>query len=325
MQYNDYKEKGDYMLLNELLNIKYPIIGGAMANIGTASFAAAVSNAGGLGIIASGAMNAEQVRFEIKKCKELTKHPFGVNIMLMNPHTKEIVDVICEEHVQVVTTGAGNPGAYVEQLHSAGIKVFPVIASVALAKRLERYHVDAFIAEGTESGGHVGEATTMALVPQVVKAVSVPVIAAGGIASGKQLNAALALGAVGVQIGTCLLVSDECPIHENYKDAVIKCRDSDTVVTGRSVGAPVRIYKNKMTRMYLDLEKQGAKLEELENLTLGGLKKAVFEGDIDYGSVMMGQVAGLIDKKAKVTDILTNLVQEAKKEKEELIQKINAL
>lgn len=313
------------MLLNEILNIRYPIIGGAMANIGNAFFAAAVSNAGGLGIIASGAMTKEAVREEIRKCKTLTDKPFGVNIMLMNPEASQIVDVICEEYVPVVTTGAGNPGSYVEQLHNAGIKVFPVVASVALAKRLERYHVDGFIAEGTESGGHVGEATTMALVPQVVKAVSVPVIAAGGIASGKQFNAALALGAIGVQVGTCLLVSNECPIHDNYKEAVIKCRDSDTVVTGRSVGAPVRIYKNKMTRSYLELEKAGAKVEELEKLTLGGLKRAVFDGDIENGSVMMGQIAGLVEKKASVKEILENLITEAKEEKLKLIEKIELL
>lgn len=313
------------MLLNKMLNIKYPIIGGAMANICTAEFAAAVSNAGGLGIIASGAMDEEAVRKEIRKAKLLTNKPFGVNVMLMNPKASQIVDVICEEHVDVVTTGAGNPGSYVEKLHSHNIKVFPVIASVALAKRLMRYNVDGFIAEGTESGGHVGEATTMALVPQVVKAVDVPVIAAGGIASGAQMNAALALGAIGVQVGTCLLVSDECPIHQNYKDAVIKCRDSDTVVTGRSVGAPVRIYKNKMTRAYLELEKNGASLEELEKLTLGGLKKAVFEGDIENGSAMMGQVAGLVSKKASVKEILDTMVKEAQDEKLALIKKIDEL
>ena len=289
------------MLLNKMLNIKYPIIGGAMANICTAEFAAAVSNAGGLGIIASGAMDEEAVRKEIRKAKLLTNKPFGVNVMLMNPKASQIVDVICEEHVDVVTTGAGNPGSYVEKLHSHNIKVFPVIASVALAKRLMRYNVDGF------------------------KAVDVPVIAAGGIASGAQMNAALALGAIGVQVGTCLLVSDECPIHQNYKDAVIKCRDSDTVVTGRSVGAPVRIYKNKMTRAYLELEKNGASLEELEKLTLGGLKKAVFEGDIENGSVMMGQVAGLVSKKASVKEILDTMVKEAQDEKLVLIKKIDEL
>lgn len=313
------------MLLNEILNIKYPIIGGAMANIGIAEFAAAVSNAGGLGIIATGAWDKERTKEEIRKCKKLTDKPFGVNIMLMNPNAKDIVDVICEEGVAVVTTGAGNPGSYVKQLQESGAKVFPVVASVALAKRLERYGVDGFIAEGTESGGHVGEATTMSLVPQVVKAVSVPVIAAGGIASGKQLNAALALGAIGVQVGTCLLVSDECPIHQNYKDAVIKARDSDTVVTGRSVGAPVRIYKNKMTRAYLELEKSGADLEQLEALTLGGLRKAVLDGDVENGSVMMGQVAGLIDKKAAIKEILENMINEAKQEKEMLVAKIDLL
>ncbi|MBE6136869.1 MAG: enoyl-[acyl-carrier-protein] reductase FabK [Erysipelotrichaceae bacterium] len=313
------------MLLNEMLNIKYPIIGGAMANIGTAEFAAAVSNAGGLGIIATGAWDAEKTRSEIIKCKSLTDKPFGVNIMLMNPHAKNIVDVIIEQKPAVVTTGAGNPGSYVEGLKAAGIKVFPVVAAVALAKRLERYGVDGFIVEGTESGGHVGEATTMALVPQVIEAVNVPVIAAGGIATGKQLNAALALGAIGIQVGTCLLVSDECPIHENYKDAVIKARDSDTVVTGRSLGAPVRIYKNKMTKEYLAMEARNATRDELEQLTLGALRRAVFDGDVDNGSVMMGQVAGIVTKKASVKEILETLVNDAKKEKDELISKINSL
>lgn len=313
------------MLLNELLNIKYPIIGGAMANIGTAEFAAAVSNAGGLGIIATGAWDAEKTRAEIIKCKSLTDKPFGVNIMLMNPHAKDIVDVIIDEKPAVVTTGAGNPGSYVEGLKAAGIKVFPVVAAVALAKRLERYGVDGFIVEGTESGGHVGETTTMALVPQVIEAVNVPVIAAGGIATGKQLNAALALGAIGIQVGTCLLVADECPIHENYKDAVIRARDSDTVVTGRSLGAPVRIYKNKMTREYLAMEARNATRDELEQLTLGALRRAVFDGDIENGSVMMGQVAGIVSKKSSVKDILETLVNDAKKEKEELINKINSL
>ena len=313
------------MLLNELLNIKYPIIGGAMANIGIASFAASVSNAGGLGIIATGGWDEVRVKAEIEKCKTLTDKPFGVNIMLMNPRAKEIVDVICEEHVAVVTTGAGNPGVYIEKLKQSGAKVFPVLASVALARRLERYGVDAFIVEGTESGGHVGEATTMALVPQVVAAVNTPVIAAGGIATGKQLNAALALGAIGVQVGTCLLVSEECPIHDNYKNAVIKARDLDTVVTGRSVGAPVRILKNKMSKEYISLEQKGASLEELEHLTLGGLRKAVLDGDIDNGSVMMGQVAGLCKEIKPIKEIFENMINEAKHEKDELINKIDLL
>lgn len=313
------------MLLNEILNIKYPIIGGAMANICTAEFAASVSNAGGFGIIAGGAQTAEQLKEQIQKCKKLTNKPFGVNIMLMNPHASDIVDMLCDEKVCAVTTGAGDPGKYVLKLHEAKIKVFPVVASVALAKRLERYDVDGFIVEGTESGGHVGEATTMALVPQVIKAVSKPVIAAGGIATGAQLNAALALGAIGIQIGTVLLASNECPIHENYKNAVLKARDSDTVVTGRSVGVPVRIYKNKMTRSYLELEKQGATAQELEHLTLGGLRKAVFDGDIENGSVMMGQVAGIVDTIDSVENIFKRIINEAKKLKEELINKIDLL
>lgn len=313
------------MLLNELLNIKYPIIGGAMANIGTGEFAASVSNAGGLGIIATGAWDKEKTREEIKKCKSLTDKPFGVNIMLMNPHAKDIVDVILEECPAVVTTGAGNPGVYIPALKEKGIKVFPVISSVALAKRLSRYDVDGFIAEGTESGGHVGEATTMSLVPQVVKEINKPIIAAGGIASGAQLNAALALGAIGVQVGTCLLVSDECPIHDNYKEAVIKAKDNDTVVTGRSLGAPVRILKNQMTREYLELESKAASRDELEALTLGGLRRAVFDGDIEKGSVMMGQVAGLVSKRASLKEIFENMIAEAKNERNELVNKINSL
>ena len=313
------------MLLNEMLNIKYPIIGGAMANIGTAEFAASVSNAGGLGIIATGGWDEVRTLEEIRKCKELTDKPFGVNIMLMNPKAKEIVDVICKMHVAVVTTGAGNPGIYIPKLKESGAKVFPVLASVALARRLERYGVDGFIVEGTESGGHVGEATTMALVPQVVRAVNVPVIAAGGIASGSQLNAALALGAIGIQVGTVLLASNECPIHMNYKQAVINAKDLDTVVTGRSVGAPVRILKNNMSKEYIALENSGANIEELEKLTLGGLRKAVINGDIETGSVMMGQVAGLVKEIKPIKEIFENIIKEAKEEKEELIQKINLL
>lgn len=233
------------MLINEMLNIRYPIFQGAMANIATASFAAAISNAGGLGIIATGAMDENQTREAIRKCKELTDKPFGVNVMLMNPHTDAIMQVIAQEKVALVTTGAGNPGPYVEMLKNSGCKVFPVVASVALAKRLEKAGVDGLIAEGGESGGHVGETTTMSLVPQVVNAVNIPVLAAGGIASGKQMNAALSLGAAGVQIGTCLLVSEECPIHENYKKAVLRAKDLDSVVTGRSAGVPVRVLKTR--------------------------------------------------------------------------------
>lgn len=313
------------MLINELFDIRYPIFQGAMANIATAEFAAAVSNAGGLGIIASGAMDAAQTKEAIQTCKALTKKPFGVNVMLMNPHSEEIMKVICEERVALVTTGAGNPGPYIEMLKESGCKVFPVVASVALAKRLEKAGVDGFIAEGCESGGHVGETTTMALVPQIVEAVSVPVIAAGGIACGSQVNAALALGAVGVQVGTCLLLAEECPIHEAYKKAIQKAKDLDSVVTGRSAGVPVRVLKNQMAITYLKLEHAGASKEELEKLTLGGLRKAVYEGDIRHGSVMMGQVAGLCNQIRPLQDILDTLIQDALTQQQPLIRKIQAL
>lgn len=300
------------MLLNKMLNIRYPIIQGAMANIATAHFASCVSNCGGLGIIATGSMDANQTRDEIKKCKELTSKPFGVNVMLMNPHASDIIDVICEEKVAVVTTGAGNPGPYMEKLKQAGIKVFPVVPSVALAKRMERAGADAIIVEGGESGGHVGEMTTMALLPQVADAIDIPVIGAGGIGDGRGVLAALSLGACGVQVGTCLLVADECPIHENYKQAVIKAKDTDTVVTGRSVNTPVRILKNQMSREYLKLEEHLQSREELEKLTLGALKKAVVEGDMKNGSVMMGQIAGMIKEQKPMQDILDELMQETK-------------
>lgn len=309
------------MLLHELLNIRYPIIQGAMANIATPQFAASVSNAGGLGIIATGAMNPEETRTAIRVCKTLTDKPFGVNVMMMNPYTKEIFDVIIEEKVTMVTTGAGNPAPYVEALKQAGILVFPVVPSVGLARRLEQSGVDALIVEGTESGGHVGELTTMALVPQVVDAVSIPVIAAGGIASGRQFNAALSLGAIGVQIGTCLLVAKECPIHENYKQTVLKAKDTDTVVTGRSAGVPVRIYKNQMAQEYIGLERQLASKEELERLTLGALRKAVFDGDMKRGSVMMGQVAGMCKSERTLAEILSSIMAEAKEELASLQEK----
>lgn len=311
------------MLLNEMLNIKYPIFQGAMANISDGKFAAAVSNAGALGIIASGGWNHERLQEEIRICKSLTDKPFGVNVMLMNPDVENIIKVIVEEKVAVVTTGAGNPGSYVKPLQESGAKVFPVVASVALARRMERYGVDGIIAEGTESGGHVGEATTMSLVPQVVKAVSVPVIAAGGIASGEQFNAAFALGAIGCQIGTLMLATDECPIHDNYKEALIKARDNDTTVTGRSLGAPVRILKNEMAREYLELEKNAASRDELESITLGALRRAVLDGDVKRGSVMMGQTAGIIDSVKPVKDVLADLINDAIKAREALIAKMN--
>lgn len=301
-------------MINQLLNIKYPIFQGAMANIATPEFAAAASNAGCLGIIATGSMDAAQTKAAIRRCKELTDKPFGVNVMLMNPDTENIMQVILEEKVAAVTTGAGNPGKYLEPLKQAGIKIFPVVASVALARRLARDGADGIIAEGTESGGHVGETTTMALVPQIVEAVDVPVIAAGGIATGKQFNAVLAMGAEGVQVGTCLLLAEECPIHEDYKKAVIKAKDRDTVVTGRSIGVPVRILKNQMANAYLKLEREGADKMEMEKLTLGGLRRAVCEGDVKNGSVMMGQVAGLCKTIKPFHEIIETMMREAREE-----------
>ena len=296
------------MKLNELLGTEFPIIQGGMANIATGAFAAAVSNAGALGLVAGGGLDAEALRAEIRAAKAATKKPFGVNLMLMNPHIDELANVVVEEGVPVVTTGAGNPGKYVPAWKEAGIKVFPVVAAPVLAKRLERYGIDGVIAEGCESGGHIGEMTTMALVPQVVDAVSVPVIAAGGIADGRQLCAAFALGACGVQVGTVLLASAECPIHENYKAAVVKAGANDTTVTGRSGGAPVRVLKNKMAREYLRLEKQDLPLAELEKLTLGSLRRAVFDGDLDNGSFMAGQVAGLVHEVRPLRQIFQDLM-----------------
>ena len=296
------------MKLNELLGIEFPLIQGGMANIATGAFAAAVSNAGALGLVGSGGWDAETLRKEIRIAKEHTDKPFGVNLMLMNPHIDELAKVVVEEGVAVVTTGAGNPGKYVPAWKEAGIRVFPVVAAPILAKRLERLGVDGFIAEGTESGGHVGEMTTMALVPQVVDTVSVPVIAAGGIADGRQLAAAFALGACGAQIGTCLLASEECPIHENYKKAVIKASATDTIVTGRTTGAPVRVLKNKMAREYVRMEKDHLPLEELEKLTLGSLRRAVFDGDVDTGSFMAGQVAGMVHEVRPLRQIFEDLM-----------------
>ena len=306
------------MKLNELLGIEFPIIQGGMANIATGRFAAAVSNAGALGLVAGGGLDAEALRTEIRDAKAATDKPFGVNLMLMNPHIDELAKVVVEEGVQVVTTGAGNPGKYVPAWKEAGIKVFPVVAAPVLAKRLERYGIDGVIAEGTESGGHVGEMTTMALVPQVADAVSVPVIAAGGIADGRQLCAAFALGACGVQVGTILLASEECPIHDNYKAAVLKAGANDTVVTGRSGGAPVRVLKNKMAREYLRMEKQNLPLEEMEKLTLGSLRRAVFDGDVDNGSFMAGQVAGMVREIRPLRQIFEELMAGCEQVRKEL-------
>lgn len=298
------------MKLNQILGTEFPIMQGGMAQVATGAFAAAVSNAGALGIIGTGAMNGEMMRKEIETAKSLTDKPFGVNLMMMNPDVEEMAQIIAEEKPSVVTTGAGNPGKYVKMWKEQGIKVIPVVSSVSLAKRLEREGVDAIIAEGTESGGHIGELTTMVLLPQVADAVSVPVIGAGGIASGRQMKAAEILGAVGVQIGTVLLGSEECPIHANYKNALIKAKDRATVVTGRSVGAPVRVLKNGMTRDYLELEQSGAEKMELEKFTLGALRRAVHEGDVDRGSLMAGQDASYIKEIRPLRVILEEMMKE---------------
>lgn len=300
------------MRLDEKLGIKYPFIQGGMANIATGEFAAAVSNAGGLGLIGAGGMNVDMLEENIHKCRQLTDKPFGVNIMLMNPQAAEMADLVYRENIPVVTTGAGNPSAYMGKWKEKGMLVMPVMSSVLIAKKLEKAGADYIIAEGTESGGHVGEMTTMALVPQMADELDIPVIAAGGIADGRQLLAAFILGASGVQLGTCLLASYECPIHENYKEAVIKAKDNDTIVTGRIGGTPVRILKNQMAREYVKREKEGAYKMELEKYTLGSLRRAVFDGDTKTGSLMAGQVAGQIKKIAHIEEIFDEMWKGAK-------------
>lgn len=278
----------------ELLGIEYPIIQGGMAWVATAELAAAVSNAGGLGLIAAGGAPADVVREQIKKARTLTDKPFGVNVMLMSPFSDEVMEVVIEEKPAVVATGAGNPGKYIERLKEAGIKIMPVIASVAMAKRMEKAGADAVIAEGTEAGGHIGELTTMVLTPQVVDAVSIPVVSAGGYADSRGTKAAFALGADGIQVGTRFICSTECIAHENYKNAVLKAKDRDAVVTGRSTGAPVRALKNKLTKEYQRLEKEGASADEIEELGVGGLRRAFQDGDIENGSLMAGQSAAMV-------------------------------
>ena len=292
----------------KLLNIKYPIFQGGMAWIGTAELASAVSNAGGLGIIGAGHMPPEVLRAEIQKAKGWTDKPFGVNIMLMSPFVKEVMQVVVEERVPVVTTGAGNPAEYLPALKEIGTKVIPVVASVALAKRLVRSGVDAVIAEGTESGGHIGDITTMALVPQVVDAVDVPVIAAGGIGDSRGIVAAMALGASGVQMGSRFVVSAECIAHENYKNLVLKAKDRSTVVNGRSTGHPVRVIGNKMTREYAEMEARQASTEELEKFGAGRLNLATHKGDVENGSVMIGQISGMFHEIKPVAEIIEGLV-----------------
>ena len=299
--------------VTELLGIEKPIIQGGMAWVAESHLAAAVSNAGGFGLIGAANAPADVVRNYIHEARELTDKPFGVNIMLMSPFAEDIAQLVTEEKVAAVTTGAGNPEKYMAQWKAAGIKVIPVIASVALAKRMERVGADAVVAEGTESGGHIGQATTMTLVPQVVDAVQIPVIAAGGIGDGRGMAAAFMLGAEAVQMGTRFCVADECVIHDKYKDRILKAKDIDSEVTGRSHGHPVRGLRNKMTREYLKLEAEGASFEQLENLTLGGRRKAVVEGDTDNGSVLAGQIAGMITKRQSCQEIVDEVMDQAER------------
>lgn len=297
----------------DVLGIKYPILQGGMAWVATAELAAAVSNAGGLGIIGAGNAPGNYIRAEIRKAKKLTNKPFGVNIMLLSPFVDEVIEAVYEERVPVITTGAGNPAKFIARFKEIGTKIIPVIPAVALAKKMEQEGVDAVIAEGTESGGHVGELTTMALVPQVVDAVSIPVIAAGGFADGRGLVSALALGAQGVQMGTIFVCATECTAHDNYKLAIIKAGDRGTVVTGRVTGHPVRILKNKLAREFEKLEKANMGAEEYEKLGVGRLRAAVVDGDADFGSVMAGQISGMVKEIKPAKDIIEDIIKEAHK------------
>ena len=294
--------------LTELLGIEYPVIQGGMAWVATAELAAAVSEAGGLGLIAAGGAPADIVREEIRKARTITKKPFGVNVMLMSPYADDVMNMIIEEKPAVVVTGAGNPGKYIKPLKDAGIKVMPVIPSVALAKKMEKSGVDAVIAEGTEAGGHIGELTTMVLVPQVADAVEIPVVAAGGIADARGTVAAFSLGADGVQVGTKFICSEECIAHENYKNAILKAKDRDAVVTGRSTGAPVRALKKKLTKEEKKKKKEGATFEEIEALGVGGLRKAFLDGDTDMGSLMAGQSAAMVNEIKTCEGIIKELM-----------------
>ena len=295
----------------EILNVKYPIIQGGMAWVADSNLAAAVSNAGGFGIIGTGSATADIVKKEIDNCRRLTDKPFGVNVMLMSPNADEVIDLIIEEKPAGITTGAGNPAKYMDRLKEAGIKVIPVVPTVALAQRMEKLGADAVIAEGTEAGGHIGELTTMVLVPQVAEALNIPVIAAGGVADGRGIAASFALGAEGVQIGTRFICSEECNIHQNYKDAVLKAKDRDAVVTGRPTGHPVRTLKNKLAKKFLKMEKEGASPEELEKLGAGALRLAVVEGDKDGGSFMAGQSAAMVREIKPCKDIVEEISKQA--------------
>ena len=296
-----------------LLGIEYPIIQGGMAWVAEHNLAAAVSEAGGLGLIGGANAPGEVVREEIRKARELTDKPFGVNVMLMSPFADDVAKVVVEEGIKVVTTGAGNPGKYMEMWKNAGIKVIPVVASVALARMMEKGGADAVVAEGTESGGHIGEQTTMSLVPQVADAVSIPVIAAGGLADGRGIAAAFMLGAEAVQMGTRFVVAKESIVHQNYKDRIIKAKDIDSAVTGRSHGHPIRSLRNQMTREYLKMEQEGRPFEELEYLTMGTLRKAVMEGDVMHGTVMAGQIAGMVKKEQTCKEMISEMTAEAEK------------
>ena len=305
------------MTITKLLGIKYPVFQGGMAQIARHELASAVSNAGGLGIIASGGMSIEQIREEIVNCKKHTDKPFAVNLMLMMHNIDEIIDVVIEEGVGIVTTGAGPPRKYMPKLKEAGIKVIPVIPSVKAAKKMEELGCDAVVVEGMEAGGHVGESTTMALLPQVTSAVNIPVIAAGGIADGRGVAAAYCLGASGVQMGTVFLATEECPVSENYKNAILEAVDTSTTLTGTKFGAPVRGIKNELTKRYHELEEKSSTLMELEELTLGSLRKAAYEGDVENGSIMSGQIAGLVNEIRPVKDVIEGIFEEAQKVLEE--------
>lgn len=298
--------------LCDLIGIEYPIFQGGMAWVSSGELAAAVSEAGGLGIIAAGNAPADWVEEEIKKIKKITNKPYGVNVMLLSPYVEDVMEVILRERVPVITTGAGSPGKYIENLKEIGTKVIPVVASVALAIRLEKAGVDAIIAEGMEGGGHVGDITTMALLPQVVDAVKIPVIAAGGIYDGRGIVAALSLGAVGVQMGTRFMCVEECTVHPEVKKSILKAKDRDTVVTGRPTGHPVRILKNKLSRQFDALEKKGAEAQEFETLGVGKLKAAMVDGDVNYGSVMAGQVAAMVQKEETAASVINQVITEAK-------------
>ena len=299
--------------VTELLQIEYPIIQGGMAWVAEHHLAAAVSEAGGFGLIGAASAPPEIVREEIRKAKELTDKPFGVNIMLLNPNADEVAKIVVEEGIQAVTTGAGNPEKYMPMWKEAGVKVIPVVASVAMAKRMERYGADAVVAEGMEAGGHIGNQTTMALIPQIVDAVNIPVIAAGGIGDGRGVAASFMLGAEGVQMGTRFVVADESIVHDNYKDRIVKAKDIDSVVTGQSTGHPVRCLRNQMTKDYIKKEQEGVPFEELERMTLGSLRKAVMDGDILNGTVMAGQIAGLVSKRQSCKEIMQEIMTEAEK------------